>query len=68
MGYAQLLCRRPAGQFAPAPCGHDRRIVFAPFLELPPEVDASGLRRRDSLGLPLAVELPLRLRHITQEL
>ena len=68
MGHAQLFCRRPAADLTPPPSGHYILVVLTPLFEPPPEVDALGLGRRDPLRLPLAVELPLRLRHIGQQL
>ena len=68
VGDPQFFGRRPAGEFAPAPCGHGGRVVLTPVLEFPPKVDALGLGGGDPFGLPLTVELPLRLGHIAQKL
>ena len=68
VGHAQLLGRRPATDLASPPGGHYALVVLAPVFELPPEVDALGFGCGDTLCLTLAVELPLRLRHIAQKL
>ena len=68
MSYTQFFSRRPAGEFAPAPRGHDGLVVLAPILEFPPKVDAFRFSRGDPLGLPLTVKLPLRLGHVAQKL
>ena len=68
MGHAQLFGRRPAAELAPPPSGHYTLVVLAPIFEFTPEVDALSFGRRDPLRLPLAVEFPLRLRHIGQQL
>ena len=68
VGHLQFPCRRPAADLTPAPRSHDRFVVLTPVLALPPEVDAPGLCRRNTFGLPLAVELPLRLSHVAQKL
>lgn len=68
MGYAQFFRCRPAGDFAPAPCGHDGLVILPPILELSSEVDASCFGGGDSLGLTLTVELSLCLSYIAQKL
>ena len=68
MGYTQFPGCRSAGEFSPAPRGHDSLVVLAPILELRSKVNAFGFGSGNPLGLSLAVELPLCLRHIAQKL
>ena len=68
MSYTQFPGRRSAGEFAPAPRSHDRFVVLTPVLGLPSKVDTFGFGGGNPFGLPLMVELPLRLRYIAQKL